>query len=295
MSKKKSTNRTHSRREFLHGGLVAAGTLVPALSLAQGQVPPETPTPPASSSPMDQAGTTLSQAMSQLTDGSLPTYQQTSNAFSLLGQAVSEANSALATQPFTAELYDVSEEWDFYWIEDNDPPVLELPGVTVPSYQNFVAEEYAFAQTLPSDATLYAMTPTFQDEGGLSAGLRLALSKVLGVLGLKEIWQAVLDILETYYKTLWTAFWRAIKEKRWKDAIKFLTQLIKKMMSKRFKQVLIGRVGKSVAAKIIGKLAAKFVPVLGWAVVVGEIVWAVAEQYINLFSNAEPTLQPATA
>jgi hypothetical protein len=57
-------------------------------------------------------------------------------------------------------------------------------------------------------------------------------------------------------------------------------KLLDIIISSEFFERLARRIGRAAAAKVVGKILAKFIPVVGWIWLIGAIIWAFAEEFI---------------
>lgn len=100
------------------------------------------------------------------------------------------------------------------------------------------------------------------------------LSKVIAGLGLKEIQDALFED-EVIKGLVQGEVGAGGTKKNLKDLIK---RIIDHISSKEFSKKLSQKLGAKVAGKILGGLAARAIPILGWALVIGSVVWAILEQ-----------------
>jgi hypothetical protein len=111
-------------------------------------------------------------------------------------------------------------------------------------------------------------------------GLSRALSKIFAALGIGEIYSAILELLEQGWKELMEELGRNIVTKQWRAVKEVIKKILRIVISEPFRKKLIEKVGVSAASKVLGQVAAKFVPGLGWVLIIGSIVWALAENFI---------------
>ncbi|HTQ30899.1 MAG TPA: hypothetical protein VMI53_06785 [Opitutaceae bacterium] len=118
--------------------------------------------------------------------------------------------------------------------------------------------------------------------GANAEGARKWIAKIFALFGFGEIFKAIIDVLEADAGSalLMANLGKAIAEASWSLLKKYLKILIELIFSKPFLKKLAEKVGESVLAKVLGKVFAKFVPFLGWALLIGQIVWGIAEQFI---------------
>jgi hypothetical protein len=111
--------------------------------------------------------------------------------------------------------------------------------------------------------------------------------KILGVLGIDEFYEAIIDAMHSDFQGALDEAIEALKKKELTDAI---LKLLKLLASTAFKEILkkklIAKLGKKAgekaAKKIFAKIAAKFIPIFGWAILIGNTVAVVISQIIGL-------------
>jgi len=106
------------------------------------------------------------------------------------------------------------------------------------------------------------------------------IAKIFGALGLKEIWKAILEVFEQYYSKLAKGLGQAIGEKSATKLARMLKLFFKLLGRKKFWKRVARKVGRAAVAKAVGKMAAKCLPFVGWVILIAQIVWAIAEQFI---------------
>ncbi len=157
-------------------------------------------------------------------------------------------------------------------------PVYDFSCITYDQFHNDAADIVGYI-----DATY---TDPFKTFPGLRGGFdqprdwKYYVGKILGLLGLKDIWQAGLEILEGEVPALMTALGEAAAARNWSALRELFALLFDFLLSLRFFNALKAKIGEVAARKIIGKLAAKFVPLLGWAVLIGQLIWGLAEEFL---------------
>ena len=105
---------------------------------------------------------------------------------------------------------------------------------------------------------------------------RKVLAKLLAAAGIKEAAQAVLGILdESGY--LWL-IGQAIDLRDGRMLLRLLTEILDFMLGRRFLQRLANEVGEREARRLIGRLAGRFLPYVGWGLFLAQLLWAFAEQ-----------------
>lgn len=112
-----------------------------------------------------------------------------------------------------------------------------------------------------------------------SLDARKAIAKLLGILGIKEASQAIFELLDE--DGLIKELDDALSARNMKKVGEVLKKILKKMASKEFLRRLANKIGIKAAAKIVGKITARFVPIIGWAVLIGSLLWAIGEQIFS--------------
>ncbi|MFC1874174.1 hypothetical protein ACFLYX_02615 [Chloroflexota bacterium] len=166
-----------------------------------------------------------------------------------------------------------------------------------PSYEEFRKEEEKIFQgmlELPDSAFQFFMPgpiaaievsdgPLIYRAGetpSTPTGTRKWLAKLFAALGVGSIWQALLEVLEEGWAELFHSLGLAIKRRDWRSVKFLLRRLLNIFTSPAFRAKLIKKIGASAAAKLIGKILGRLLPFVGWALIIGTIVWAIVEQFI---------------
>lgn len=145
-------------------------------------------------------------------------------------------------------------------------------------YDDFIDEKTLIAAALEiAIPDIEAAFPVFFVAFEADIG-REVLSKFLAALGVKEVAQGLIETLETLHPTLIEQLAKAVNARRWGLVKKLLERLLNVVRSKKFYTTLASKVGETAARKAIGKIAAKFIPIFGWALLIGSFVWAIAEE-----------------
>jgi hypothetical protein len=105
------------------------------------------------------------------------------------------------------------------------------------------------------------------------------LGKILGALGVPYKYAGdVRKVLQEMAPGDMDSLVRHLKAKRFGEAKGPLIKILNVMRSKPF----VLRLGKAIGAKsakmIVAKIAAKFIPIVGWAYFAGELIWKFAKQ-----------------
>jgi hypothetical protein len=86
-------------------------------------------------------------------------------------------------------------------------------------------------------------------------------SKILAIIGLKEVSVEFFNFL--WRNNLISPLETAVTSRNWLAAAEAVEGFIKGIMQKKFVNELIEKVGTATAAKIVGKVGARFVSILG--------------------------------
>lgn len=127
---------------------------------------------------------------------------------------------------------------------------------------------------------LKAVVPSWVEAMGPTDLARKALAKILAILGVTEFYQAFLEVLEQGWGNILKAIADAIVARDWKKVRALLKKLLDIIISSEFFERLAAKIGRRAAAKVVGKILAKFIPIVGWIWLIGSIIWAFAEEFI---------------
>jgi hypothetical protein len=117
-------------------------------------------------------------------------------------------------------------------------------------------------------------------EPGTEKGTRHWIGKLFCCLGFGELYKDFLGVLEAEQGSLLELIALAFRKREWSLVKVLLKKLFSFLMSLAFLRKLVEKVGETAAAKLVGKIAAKFVPFVGWALLIGSIIWGVAEEVV---------------
>jgi hypothetical protein len=218
--------------------------------------------------------------MNQLLDGFLPNWNQTNAAFASLTVAQQQVKATMIGQGLNP-----------------DETITPVPGYVIPKYDfapltwnQFIDLEVEALAEIEYEAVRSDLKSV------LASASRVIIAKIAGVLGIKDIWDAFLDVIDDLAEGLLKKIADAIKNKQWKLLGQLLEQLFNLITDPDFLHFLGQKIGVEKAKKIIGKIISKALPIIGWAVTVGQLVWAVAEQYLAIMSlEASETYASARA
>lgn len=164
-------------------------------------------------------------------------------------------------------------------IDNEDIPIWDWQCITYPSFEAEAATaSAAILAECPQFGTLYLQG--FVNAIGPPEEARGILAKILTLFGVKEAYQAIIEILEAEQAALMEQIGQAARSRNWTLLRKLLKQLLDYIISNAFYQKLKDKVGEGVARKILGKILARFLPVIGWVVLIGSLIWAIAEEFI---------------
>lgn len=108
---------------------------------------------------------------------------------------------------------------------------------------------------------------------------REVLFKVLGAFGLIDFYGPILEILTGgEFKDVWEDFLKALSKAGLKQAIKILIKRF--LLSDKFREMLIKKLGKEAAEEVLKKIAEKWIPIIGWAMFIGNVVAVIIVQII---------------
>lgn len=145
-------------------------------------------------------------------------------------------------------------------------------------FESLVAKtEAALADQVPN---LKAVVPGWVAAIGPDDLARKALAKLLAILGVTEFYEAFLAVLQEGWGNILKDLGEAITRRDWKRVRVLLKKLLDIIISSEFFERLARRIGRAAAAKVVGKILAKFIPIVGWIWLIGAVIWAFAEEFI---------------
>ncbi len=160
-----------------------------------------------------------------------------------------------------------------------------------PSYDRFVEQERAIERDLallPSECFVFAIDPAraghaadlkrapTADDG--EAGTRKWIAKLFAALGVGDFYAAMLEVLDED-RTL-KLLLDALRRREMDSVRTFLRMLMRFIGSREFLRKLAQKIGQSAAARLVGKILGRCLPFIGWALLIGGIIWAIAEQFL---------------
>lgn len=140
--------------------------------------------------------------------------------------------------------------------------------LSLPTTEQFVQDEIDIFYRTGEAHLALAVNRTNPADWG-----KVAVIKILSVLGAKEVSTAIYEVLS---ETGW------LDPRLWgrREAPRTLERLLNWMLrNPEFRRRLAAKIGAAAAARVIGKIAARFIPVLGWALLIGALLWACYEQW----------------
>ncbi|TCL00320.1 hypothetical protein BXY66_2961 [Shimia isoporae] len=125
----------------------------------------------------------------------------------------------------------------------------------------------------------FAPTPTTDWQ----AVIEEILFKTLGALDLIDFYVPILEILRGgEFKDVWEDLLRAAAEHDFWELVKTLLEDF--LLSDKFRELLIKKLGKEVAEEILEKMLQKWIPILGWAQLIGNIIAVLIVQMLYYYS-----------
>jgi hypothetical protein len=230
------------------------------------------------------AGSPFSRALSEPTETSFlgisPDMDLMVYSIDYVEQALAEANGIYGQMDILEQRW---EEVSTLWNESNlalrdpgcqmqivveDPDGLEPQVFNVDLVTPFITLDEFLANEQQNLADLQAVAA--------SDNARKVIAKLMAIFGLKEFSQAIFELLEA--EGLIAELDAALSSGSLKAIGRVLKKILNKLISKTFLKKLAGKVGAKAAARIVGKIAARFVPYVGWALLIGSLLWAIGEQ-----------------
>jgi len=109
---------------------------------------------------------------------------------------------------------------------------------------------------------------------------RQVLSKLLVILGVSDFYPAFLEVMQEGWGNILKDLGEAIAERDWNKVRRLMKKLLDILISSEFFERLAAKIGRRAAAKVVGKILAKFIPVDGWVWLIGAFIWAVAGELV---------------
>jgi len=199
----------------------------------------------------------------------MPTHDETVAAFDRLKNLSDYGRSV-----FSGMGVDVNDESRYDW--------------QFPTYAEFDVEVMKIESYLnssgvgPGSFAVFSSAYVEVDQGQGKKGNRntTIMSKLAAALGVREGWQGIVAVLEAEYPELVRALARNLALKRWGRVATVLKSILKVMMTRAFWKALAKKVGAKTTQKIMGRIMARWVPFLGWILIIGSFIWAFAEQLL---------------
>ena len=110
---------------------------------------------------------------------------------------------------------------------------------------------------------------------GESDAVRKILAKLLALFGISDFAEVFAKLLAADLEGLGAA---ALAQ-NWKLVTRLFFKIIDSLFSSAFFTLLGEQIGAKVAAKLAVKIAAKFLPFIGWAILIAQLVWALGEEF----------------
>lgn len=104
---------------------------------------------------------------------------------------------------------------------------------------------------------------------------RKILSKILALFGISEFAEVFSKLLAAEIEGLGTA----VLASNWRLVTTLFFKLIDTVFSRVFLTLLGENIGAKLAAKLAAKIASRFLPFIGWAILIGQLLWALGEEF----------------
>lgn len=204
---------------------------------------------------------------------------------SLPGSAKASHTLTSAFFDYTCEILDyVKEVSESLGIDTTATVVVDGETIDVYDFTCLNYEDFEDLVETTDDALkeidLATIVPGWMQALGPNDFARKALAKLLAVLGVSEFYTAFLSTIEEGWGNILQALGEAIARRDWSMVRRLLKKLLDILISSEFFERLAARIGRNAAAKIVGKILAKFIPIVGWIWLIGSLIWAIAEEYI---------------
>lgn len=105
--------------------------------------------------------------------------------------------------------------------------------------------------------------------------VRKILSKLLALFGISEFAEVFAKLLAADLGALGTA----VIANNWRLVTTLFFKIIDSVFSKAFLTLLGENIGAKAAAKLGAKIASRFLPFIGWALLIGQLLWALGEEF----------------
>jgi hypothetical protein len=138
----------------------------------------------------------------------------------------------------------------------NGPVNLDAPPISFAQFSNF--EQINMAALVGEDDSV-----------------RKILSKILALFGISEFAEVFAKLLAADLEGLAAAVLAA----NWRLVTTLFFKIIDAVFSRAFLTLLGENIGAKLAAKLAAKIASRFLPFIGWAILIGQLVWALGEEF----------------
>lgn len=118
------------------------------------------------------------------------------------------------------------------------------------------------------------------EDASSGSGIRHWIAKLFGALGFGTATKSIFELLEESVPEILEHLARNISGRRWRAVINGLKSIFRIITTGPFLRKLGERIGVKAATKLFSNLLAKFLPFIGWALLIGSLVWALAEEFI---------------
>ncbi len=157
--------------------------------------------------------------------------------------------------------------------------------MAVPDYAQFLAREAAVLMEitggLASTNIEVHMLMSTQMMSGDEGMLALLFSKLCALLDIAEDLKGLKEVFDAECGDLAKQMKKQLDAGKNKDAAKTAGKILDKIASKKFAKKLTDKLGGKIAKKILKKIAAGCVPLLGWALLLGGLIWTLIEQLLE--------------
>lgn len=159
--------------------------------------------------------------------------------------------------------------------------------LSFPSSDELVSAERQFAMWCRQAGTsVSALAPHSVAIVSDESTLGKIIGKFLRALGIPAgLWALLIAWLDQ--QNAWKAFVKALTKGEYKGAAKALGKLLKKMASKAGVKSM-AKVAGAMAKEVAGKVVARFVPLLGWGLLIASLLYEVFKQLSDFLGTSLP-------
>jgi len=106
----------------------------------------------------------------------------------------------------------------------------------------------------------------------------VVISKIASLLGIRGVLAGFQDAMVEVMGDELSELGKQIDQKQVRKALGTVKDILSKLTGEKFRKKFVEKVGKKAAGKALAKIASRFVPFVGWAIVAGSFVWTLYEQ-----------------